>query len=54
MTGPIKLLESRFNEIKKMRESASKVSEEDAVKIDHLFNEYYACIGLLKNIRKII
>ena len=27
---------------------------EDSIEIDHLWNEYYACITLLKNIRKVI
>jgi len=54
MTGPIELLEERLDEIKKVKNAAKKVSEEDSIEIDHLWNEYYACITLLKNIRKVI
>lgn len=52
MTGPIKLLEKRLSEIKNIKKDACNVSEEDAIKINHLYNEYYACIKLLKKLKK--
>jgi len=52
MTEPIKLLEKRLHEIRSIKEHGSKVSEEDAIKINHLYNEYYACIKLLKKLKK--
>tara|TARA_R100000544_G_scaffold33992_1_gene20647 strand:- start:10502 stop:10666 length:165 start_codon:yes stop_codon:yes gene_type:complete len=52
MTEPIKLLEKRLSEIKNIKKDACSVSEEDAIKINHLYNEYYACIKLLKKLKK--
>lgn len=52
MTEPIKLLEKRLREIKSMKENACKVSKEDAIEINYLHNEYYACIKLLKTLKK--
>jgi uncharacterized membrane protein len=52
MTEPIKLLEKRLQEIRSIKEDASKVSKKDDIKINHLFNQYYACIRVLKNFEK--
>ncbi len=46
MTGPIELLEERFNEIKEMKSKA--MSRKDKKKITNLYNQYYACIKILK------
>jgi len=52
MTEPIKLLEKRLREIRSIKKDACSVSEKDAIKINHLYNEYYACINLLKKLKK--
>ena len=46
MTGPIELLEQRFAEIKMMR--FKSMSKKDKEKITHLYNQYFACINVLK------
>ncbi len=50
MTEPIKLLEERFKEIKKVRNQAkkNKLQEIDLHKLNSIYNKYYASIEILK------
>lgn len=47
MTRPIEMLEQRLDEIKQIKDQ--DIDEKEREEIVRLYNEFYACIKILKN-----